>query len=204
MTLVARSMSAAFASVFVLCGIACTTEKESTATRVDLEAFSVEMPTSPGWMRKISSSHVSLGRSLGSKFHTFSLDAREYPPAPMPVQSISEVLIGVRNAANKEANTKGRFELMSHFEAISTRSKIGCVEYQKSWKDHGGAATQHSELAMTTHGLVCVHPRFANRLIEISYSARNDTGTAPHEAKSEGEAFISSLQARTLEHINSK
>ncbi len=168
--------------------------ENASSNRINLEAFSVEHPSDPSWRSRHSPGRVVLGRVLDNNLHTFSLEAREYPPASVPVGNIYEVLGGYRYAVEKEAMNKGRFEITHHFERISLKRSMECIEYHKSWKDHGDEATSFNELTMVAHGLLCVHPDARERLIEVSYSVRNDSGIVPGDAQTEGSAFLASVR----------
>ena len=185
--------------VFVASLIGIAAAQEPTDKEYKLEAFSVTLPTNVVWRRiKSEPNQLEIGHSLGNSIYTFTLSAREYPLLPEPVASVSDLLVYIRNAAEKETKAKGRYQMTSHSETITNRLGFECVEFQKSWIDHGAAIIKDKELVMLANGLICIHPESAYRLIEISYSSRNNSGTVPLEIKNEGESFVNSLRAENL------
>jgi len=175
--------------------------EDMAATRVELKAFSILPPFGADWRSQIGAGRLEAGRSLdGIPQHTIILIAEEYPLAPEPVASVAVLLDAFRAAAANEPRMAGRYELVSHSETTTDRLGMACVEYEKRWNDHGGHATQGQHLIMASHGLVCVHPRSARRVIEVSYSHRSATGMVPPEAVREGKRFLESLKPRPLQN----
>jgi len=184
--------------IFAVALVGTASAGELEGEKYELGAFSVVLPATSGWKNQSKPNELNLGRLLGNPLHTFTLSVRQYPLVPEPGASVSVVLASFRRAAEKEMQAKGRYQLTSHSENINIRSGLECVEYQKTWIDHGDSITQYKKLFMLGKGLVCIHPESACRLVEISYSSRNSSGGVSQEITAEGEAFINSLRARNL------
>jgi len=185
-----------FGIIFASSLVGFASAQELDKGKYKLESFVVELPTTSGWEDQSEPNYLNLGRTLGNPLYTFTLSARQYPLMPEAVASVSDLQVFVTKAAEKEAQTLGRYQLTTHSENQTSRLGMECVEYQKSWIDHGGEITQYKRLHMMASGLICIHPESAYRLIEISYSIRNSSGLVPEEIKKEGEIFINSLKAR--------
>lgn len=173
---------------------------DANPEKVALRWFSVRAPSAGPWQTHRESHFFEAARSLdGNPEHTFVLRVREFPTAPAPVSSGEKLLKHVTAAANKEQKGAGRFRLQRHSENLVQRSRMACVEYRKRWADRGGSATGGENRIMRARGLICVHPEAARQLVEISYSARDESGDLPLELQRVGRRFLTSLRARGIE-----
>jgi hypothetical protein len=159
-----------------------------------LKMYSVDVPETSMWKNNSDSNQLLFGRTLGSPISTVALTAKTYPSPPGLEGSISELLVQVTKAANKEANMSGRHQLISHSERIAERSDLECVEYEKEWIDQGGAATNWHKLNMQAKGHICFHPESPYILVEANYSIRDHSILLHEKAINEGEHFINSLK----------
>ena len=106
-----------------------------------LRIYSVDVPETSVWKNNSDSYQLLLGRTLGSSLATVTLAAKSYPSPSELDGSISKLLLRITEAANKEAKMSGRYQLINHSVKVAERSDLDCVEYEKVWVDHGGAAT---------------------------------------------------------------
>jgi len=159
-----------------------------------LKIYSVDVPETAVWLNNSDSNQLLFGRTLGSPISTATLTAKTYPSPPGIEGSISELLLQVTKAANKEAKISGRYQLISHSERVAERSDLECVEYEKAWIDHGGAATNWQKLNMQAKGHICFHPGSPYILVEANYSIRDHSTLLHEKAIHEGEHFINSLK----------
>lgn len=185
------------ASVSLLWAAESLAGRDEAVAPGELEAFSVLPPVGLEWQVRVHRGQFEAARSIGANaLHTFILQAREYPPAPAPVESVQELALAVQAAAEKESRSPARYELTSQEAVEATRVALECVEYRKRWNDHGAPKTQGVKLIMSVHGLICIHPQERHRLIEVSYSHRSADGLLPAALEREGERFLGSLRPR--------
>ncbi|MEJ2467440.1 MAG: hypothetical protein P8045_17455, partial [Candidatus Thiodiazotropha sp.] len=102
----------------------------------------------------------------------------------------------IQKGINSQNN--GSYEIIAHSEEIRTINNLECVRSHRKWVDHGGPATNNTELTMLATGYICIHPESNYQLIEVSYSSRNRTGEVALANKEEGENFINSVSAVTI------
>jgi hypothetical protein len=186
--------------IIILCVLGSVTASSGEeANNPPLISFTVETPTTDMWQKQSNSKHLLYGKSIGDEYSTFTIEAREYPVSPEPIESISSLLILLQTIFDKRMNNQnsGRNEMISHSEEIVKVNNLDCVKYQRRWVDHGGIATNNKELIMLATGYICIHPEFKNQLIEVNYSSRNSSGILTSEIKTEGERFINSIRAVT-------
>ncbi|WP_028582191.1 hypothetical protein [Desulfogranum japonicum] len=135
--------------LIIFCILVSATLSSGLGTdNLSLEAFTVDPPVSEKWQNQSKPKHLLYGCSIGDRYSTFTLEAREYPISPEPIDSISSLYSQIQNLEQKRIKTQnnGRYEMTSHSEEILKINNLKCVKYQKRWIDHGDTATQNTEL----------------------------------------------------------